>query len=221
MLRPRPARTTSCPPFVSPECPHDPLRLLLELGVVALPAGEVGGKAGHQERCLVALPLGKVALQIEGYQGQNLFASFPPELLFFLQGLVDLVVHPPARERGSGATQEHLVPKLDPFIDLIQHYLARQDLVLIQPTPDAWTLKLVTETLCEGLVSRAVADETAVVLCGFIKDRGEVLDEALGKAAAAEEIDRQVAGPFKGAVIDDARTMVVATGKGAMVNFGG
>lgn len=125
-------------PFACPQHPHDGLELLLELGVVALPAGEIRGDPGPEHGRLAAVPAEQAAVEVQRDHGEDLLAAFPPEALLLLQRLVNLPVDPGAPlQRSLRAAEEDLVPKLDAAVDLVEDRVSGQQLLLVEPAADA------------------------------------------------------------------------------------
>lgn len=124
---------------------HDQFKLLFKLRVVRFPAGEVGGQAGLHLAQFAALPLvsEQVAVEVERDHYQRLFAALLHQLALFLEGGVEFVVHPPAREGVLGGAEHHFVPEFDAAIHLFVDVIAGQHLMFIEPTTDAPHLQLI------------------------------------------------------------------------------
>src|SRR5690349_13285155 len=85
-----------------------------------------------------------------------------------------------------------------------------QQLMFVEPTPNALPLQLVVEPTREDFVIVAVGDEARIELnCVCLpRKRGQVFDECVGKPDATKERQRQVSGTLQSAKVDRAGTRV-------------
>src|SRR5215475_11050898 len=127
-----------------------------------LPTGEVGREPGFDLFRLAAWPREEKAVEVEGNEGKHLRATLFHQPALLLEGLVDFVIDPPARQGGLRATEQHLVPEPDAAVDLLIDVVTWTHLVLVEPAANAAPLELVVQTAGERLVRMVVADKTGV-----------------------------------------------------------
>jgi len=125
---------------------------------------------------------------------------------FALAGFADFGFDPFAFHAVFGEDEEELVVQADGFVDLLVDLLAGGHVVRGEPAADAFILEVGVEAVGEGLVFGGVADEAGVELDGLVEEGWEVGDEGFGKAAAAEDGEREGAGFGEGRVVEDAGT---------------
>ena len=121
-------------PLIRPQRPHHPLELVLELGVVVLPAGEIRSKSGGKVAGQAVLPGEQGTVQIQRNDDESVLLPLP------LLGLADLVLDPPAFERLRGAADKQLVVSPDRFVDDVQDPFTGPDVLLVQPAADSFAL---------------------------------------------------------------------------------
>ena len=80
--------------------------------------------------------------------------------------------------------------------------------MLVEPTANAAALQLVVKPPRKAFVAVVVGDEAAVKVDRLPQQRGQILDQLLRQADAAQEDERQTAGTLQGADVDRAGTMV-------------
>jgi len=109
-------------------------------------------------------PLVEEAIEVQRNKGEHFLAARAHELPFLLEGEINLVIDPPARERGRGTTEQHFVPQPDTMGNLRVEVITRQHLVFIKPAANAPVLELVMQAVGEACIRMVVADEAGVEL---------------------------------------------------------
>ena len=103
-----------------------------------------------------------ITVEVHGDDREGLLAPLLPEFSFLLLRLVDLLIDPRAQERGPRAAQDDLVPDAHAPIDRIGDVVPREDVLLVEPHPNAHRLEVIVEPPGERFVLPAVRDEAGV-----------------------------------------------------------
>src|SRR5215469_5892328 len=139
----------------------------------------------------LALPLvhfpQQIPVQVQRNHRQHFSLALFHQFAFFGKRAINLIVHPPARQRVPRATQQHLVPQPNPAVYLFVNVIARQHLLLIQPAPHAPSLQRIMQPPREELVRVGVADEARVILNRTSHYRPDVGNKLLRHPTSAQK----------------------------------
>src|SRR5215469_5924809 len=95
--------------------------------------------AASRDSTGLALPLvhfpQQIPVQVQRNHLQHFSLALFHQFAFFGKRAINLIVHPPTRQRVPRATQQHLVPQPNPAVYLFVNVTARQHLLLIHPAP--------------------------------------------------------------------------------------
>ena|SRR6266850_5587892 len=91
--------------LIGPQCLHHALKLGLNRGVVPLPAREIRRQPRFDLLRLPAGPFEEKTVEVEGDEGQHLGAPLFHQAALLLEGCVDFIIDPPARQGGLRAAQ--------------------------------------------------------------------------------------------------------------------
>jgi hypothetical protein len=170
-------------PRIRPERLDQPLKFPFKRRIVVLPAGEVNRQAGTNLIRFAILPLPERVVEVEGDQRADLRTAILHELLFFGEGFINFVIHPPAFQRAFRGAQQDLVPQTNLAIDLIVDRVAGEQLVLVEPAANTPALQRVVEAAGKGWVGVAVGDDHSGVVDRLGREHCDGLDHAIRTTA--------------------------------------
>jgi hypothetical protein len=122
----------------------------------------------------------------------------------------DLVLDSVAGDRVLREDQQQLIADANGGVDRVPRLRADRQVVRREPTAYAAVLQVGVQPLYERVVLGRVTDEAGIILDRLFEQRGQVVDQPIRQAAAAQEDQGQAARPLPGAVVEDARAPVNA-----------
>src|SRR5262245_3551806 len=98
----------------------------------------------------------------------------------------------------------------DGFINLLDELSAALDGVRRKPAAHPMALQIHMKTFCKLLILTRIADKAGIELEGLIEERGQVVNQRVWQATAAEKSQGEESGFGEGAMVEGAGTIVTA-----------